>query len=134
LTPLKEVLPYADDKAVNQPTPMKKHTTKELEGAASKEKLIYSDRRRWEIALKAINKVSGVEQWERRDGSYICDVGQELQVSVFPKLEAREIKYRGYVLRDSSRAWEVIDAYGALCTEKATVISAKEYVDIISGK
>lgn len=50
-----------------------------------KEKLIRVGKR-WEIARIAVNTVTGKEQWERRDGSYICDVDSiERDVQPLPK-------------------------------------------------
>jgi hypothetical protein len=50
----------------------------------AKEKLVYVHSR-WEIARIAINRVTGKEQWERRDGSYICDVDTTEVVEHMPK-------------------------------------------------
>jgi hypothetical protein len=49
-----------------------------------KEKLVFV-RNRWEIASVAVNRVTGKEQWERRDGSYICDVDTIERVQDMPK-------------------------------------------------
>lgn len=51
---------------------------------AKKEKLVYANNR-WEIARIAVNLVSGKEQWERRDSSYICDVDSTEHVQDMPK-------------------------------------------------
>lgn len=48
-----------------------------------KEHLIFA-RNRWEIARIAINRETGKEQWERRDGSYICDVDSTERVQDMP--------------------------------------------------
>ena len=52
--------------------------------AARREKLVYA-RSRWEIAHIVVNNVTGIEQWERRDGSYICDVDSTERVQDMPK-------------------------------------------------
>lgn len=49
----------------------------------TKEKMVFA-RGRWEIARDATNTVTGKAQWERRDGSYICDVGAEAAVTELP--------------------------------------------------
>lgn len=49
-----------------------------------KEKLVYAHNR-WEIAHVATNQVTGKDQWERRDGSYICDVDSTERVQDMPK-------------------------------------------------
>ena len=41
-------------------------------------------RNRWEFATCVKNSVTGKLQWERRDGSYICDHGDELGVMPVP--------------------------------------------------
>ena len=53
----------------------------------AKEKLVYV-RARWEIAHIVTNRVTGREQWERRDGSYICDVDSTEWVQDMPKKPA----------------------------------------------
>lgn len=51
----------------------------------TKEKMVFA-RNRWEFARVVANSVTGKAQWERRDGSYICDVGDEIaQASVPPR-------------------------------------------------
>lgn len=49
-----------------------------------KENLVYVHGR-WEIAHVAVNSATGKEQWERRDGSYICDVDSTERVQDMPK-------------------------------------------------
>lgn len=53
----------------------------------TKEKLVYIHSR-WEIAHMAINRATGKEQWERRDGSYICDVDTIERVQDMPRKPA----------------------------------------------
>jgi hypothetical protein len=48
------------------------------------EKLVYMHKR-WEIAHIVTNRETGKEQWERRDGSYICDVDTTERVQDMPK-------------------------------------------------
>ena len=54
----------------------------------AREKLVYA-RDRWEIARHATNSVTGKEQWERRDGSYICDVDTTEYVQDMPRKPSR---------------------------------------------
>ena len=49
-----------------------------------RENLVYANGR-WEIARVAVNRVTGKEQWERRDSSYICDVDSTEHVQDLPK-------------------------------------------------
>jgi hypothetical protein len=53
------------------------------------EYLIYI-RSQWEIAHAIKNEVTGREQWERRDGSYICDTGAEMAVQPLPIKPSRK--------------------------------------------
>lgn len=47
------------------------------------EKLIAA-RGHWEIATLEFNSVKGCQQWVRRDGSFICEVGAESQIADLP--------------------------------------------------
>jgi hypothetical protein len=48
-----------------------------------REHLIFA-RDRWEIATVETNRVTGKPQWVRRDSSYICDVGDEVERQDMP--------------------------------------------------
>ena len=39
---------------------------------------------RWEFAHKVFNDIKKRDQWERRDGSFICAVGEEVEVRPVP--------------------------------------------------
>ncbi len=54
-----------------------------------KEHLVFV-RGRWEIATLEINAVTKRGQWERRDGSYICDVGDEVATATMPHKPSKE--------------------------------------------
>ena len=49
-----------------------------------REKLVFV-RGRWEIAHSVRNTESGALQWERRDNSYICNVGCEIAIAEMPE-------------------------------------------------
>lgn len=51
--------------------------------STKKERLVFA-RNRWEIARIETNTVTGEQQWVRRDGSYICDVGDEVATATMP--------------------------------------------------
>lgn len=49
----------------------------------NKEQLVFAHNR-WEIARIEVNRVTGKEQWIRRDGSYICDVDSTERTAPLP--------------------------------------------------